>query len=58
LTELLAEWKFNDPSKRELLMLQHAAISGQRQMIKDLLINDLSVDAAEQEAVDEALNKQ
>lgn len=53
LTETLAEWKFNDPANRELYMLQHAALSGKRQQLKDLLAYDTLVREAAETAAEE-----
>ncbi len=51
LTELLASWRFNDPANKELLMLQHAAMSGQRDQLRKLLSYD---DEVKQMAADKA----
>ena len=53
LTEVLAEWKFNDPANKELYMLQHAAISGKRQQLKELLAYDMNAQEVANAAAEE-----
>ena len=53
LTEVLAEWKFNDPANKELHMLQHAAVSGKRQQLKELLAYDTNAQAIANEIAEE-----
>lgn len=50
LTGILASFQFNDPEKDQLMMRQHAALSGQREMLLHLLQRDDQIrDAAEQQ---------
>jgi hypothetical protein len=56
LTELLADWKFNDPANKELHMLQHAAISGQREQLRLLLAHDETTKAKAEDIAAETLN--
>jgi hypothetical protein len=58
LEQLLANWRFNDPANDQLLMRQHAAISGERDGCLYFLTYDAQRQAAADAKAAESFNSQ